>query len=238
MTLLLSTQKLSKNFDGLQAVSDVNFDLPKGQIRALIGPNGAGKTTFVSMLCGRIRQSSGKVSFEGKDISDLAAHVRINLGMAYTFQITSVFASLSVWENVALAARRASLNSNVEKVVMDSLEKVGIAGKTAQAAGDLSYGHQRLLEIAMGIAQSPLLLILDEPTQGLTDLEIANFIELVRSLSASTTILLIEHNMSVVMEVAELITVFDFGKILAEGTPDQIRANAEVQAAYLGTSNA
>ncbi|WP_435228797.1 ABC transporter ATP-binding protein [Pseudopelagicola sp. nBUS_20] len=238
MTLLLSTQKLSKNFDGLQAVSDVNFDLPKGQIRALIGPNGAGKTTFVSMLCGRLRQSSGKVSFEGKDISDLAAHVRINLGMAYTFQITSVFASLSVWENVALAARRASLNSNVEKVVMDSLEKVGIAGKTAQAAGDLSYGHQRLLEIAMGIAQSPLLLILDEPTQGLTDLEIANFIELVRSLSASTTILLIEHNMSVVMEVAELITVFDFGKILAEGTPDQIRANAEVQAAYLGTSNA
>ncbi len=238
MTLLLSTQKLSKNFDGLQAVSDVNFDLPKGQIRALIGPNGAGKTTFVSMLCGRIRQSSGKVSFEGKDISDLAAHVRINLGMAYTFQITSVFASLSVWENVALAARRASLTSNVEKVVMDSLEKVGIAGKTAQAAGDLSYGHQRLLEIAMGIAQSPLLLILDEPTQGLTDLEIANFIELVRSLSASTTILLIEHNMSVVMEVAELITVFDFGKILAEGTPDQIRANAEVQAAYLGTSNA
>ena len=238
MTLLLSTQKLSKNFDGLQAVSDVNFDLPKGQIRALIGPNGAGKTTFVSMLCGRIRQSSGKVSFEGKDISDLAAHVRINLGMAYTFQITSVFASLSVWENVALAARRASLTSNVEKVVMDSLEKVGIAGKTAQAAGDLSYGHQRLLEIAMGIAQSPLLLILDEPTQGLTDLEIANFIELVRSLSASTTILLIEHNMSVVMQVAELITVFDFGKILAEGTPDQIRANAEVQAAYLGTSNA
>ncbi len=238
MTLLLSTQKLSKNFDGLQAVSDVNFDLPKGQIRALIGPNGAGKTTFVSMLCGRIRQSSGKVSFEGKDISDLAAHVRINLGMAYTFQITSVFASLSVWENVALAARRASLTSNVEKVVMDSLEKVGIAGKTAQAAGDLSYGHQRLLEIAMGIAQSPLLLILDEPTQGLTDLEIANFIELVKSLSASTTILLIEHNMSVVMQVAELITVFDFGKILAEGTPDQIRANAEVQAAYLGTSNA
>ncbi|WP_435136235.1 ABC transporter ATP-binding protein [Pseudopelagicola sp. nBUS_19] len=238
MTLLLSTQKLSKNFDGLQAVSDVNFDLPKGQIRALIGPNGAGKTTFVSMLCGRIRQSSGKVSFEGKDISDLAAHVRINLGMAYTFQITSVFASLSVWENVALAARRASLTSNVEKVVMDSLEKVGIAGKTAQAAGDLSYGHQRLLEIAMGIAQSPLLLILDEPTQGLTDLEIANFIELVRSLSASTTILLIEHNMSVVMQVAELITVFDFGKILAEGTPDQIRANAEVQAAYLGASNA
>mgnify|MGYP001582075862 FL=1 len=238
MTLLLSTQKLSKNFDGLQAVSDVKFDLPKGQIRALIGPNGAGKTTFVSMLCGRIRQSSGKVSFEGKDISDLAAHVRINLGMAYTFQITSVFASLSVWENVALAARRASLTSNVEKVVMDSLEKVGIAGKTAQAAGDLSYGHQRLLEIAMGIAQSPLLLILDEPTQGLTDLEIANFIELVRSLSASTTILLIEHNMSVVMQVAELITVFDFGKILAEGTPDQIRANAEVQAAYLGASNA
>ncbi len=231
---LLSTRGLSRHFAGLRAVENVDFDLPRGQIRALIGPNGAGKTTFVGMLCGRIAPSSGTVSFDGRDISHLPAHKRINLGMAYTFQITSVFANLSVAENVALAARRR-IKGPVADAVAGALEQVGLLERPDQNAGDLSYGHQRLLEIAMGLVQRPRLLILDEPTQGLTDGEIDGFKALIRGLGGNTTILLIEHNMSVVMAVAERITVLNFGEILAEGSPGEIHANADVQAAYLGT---
>ncbi|TDE37843.1 ABC transporter ATP-binding protein [Antarcticimicrobium sediminis] len=233
---LLSTRGLSKSFAGLQAVHEVDFDLPKGEVRALIGPNGAGKTTFVGLLCGRIAPSSGQVFFDGRDISHLPAHKRIGLGMAYTFQITSVFGRLSLFENVALAARRrVQGTAAVRAEVMGALAKVGLAGAAERAAGDLSYGHQRLLEIAMGLAQAPRLLILDEPTQGLSDAEITGFKALIRELSATTTILLIEHNMSVVMEVADQVTVLNFGEILAEGTPEEMHANAQVQAAYLGT---
>lgn len=233
---LLSTRGVSRYFAGLRAVHDVNFDLPEGQIRALIGPNGAGKTTLVSLLCGRIEPTSGTVSFDGNDISKLPAHRRINLGMAYTFQITSVFANLSVRENVALAARRRVQGAaRVAAEVQSALDRVGLGDRLDQNAGDLSYGHQRLLEIAMGLAQKPRLLILDEPTQGLADSEIDAFKALIRELSETTTILLIEHNMSVVMETADFVTVLNFGEILAEGTPADIHANADVQAAYLGT---
>ena len=233
---LLSTRGLSKSFAGLRAVHEVDFDLPEGEVRALIGPNGAGKTTFVSLLCGRIAPTSGQVFFDGRDISQLPAHKRIGLGMAYTFQITSVFARLSLYENVALAARRRVQGAaEVEREVMEALGKVGLTEAPERAAGDLSYGHQRLLEIAMGLVQAPRLLILDEPTQGLSDAEIAGFKALIRELAATTTILLIEHNMSVVMEVADRVTVLNFGEILAEGTPEEMHANAEVQAAYLGT---
>lgn len=236
MTALLSTRGLSRHFAGLRAVEDVDFDLPEGQIRALIGPNGAGKTTFVSLLCGRIAPSAGSVIFDGRDISHLPAHRRINLGMAYTFQITSVFARLSVAENVALAARRRVRGAGrVAAEVGAALARVGLGERPDQSAGDLAYGHQRLLEIAMGIAQAPRLLILDEPTQGLADAEITAFKALLRDLSATTTILLIEHNMSVVMETADLVTVLNFGEVLAEGTPAAIHADAAVQAAYLGT---
>jgi branched-chain amino acid transport system ATP-binding protein len=231
---LLSTRALSRHFAGLRAVENVDFDLPQGQIRALIGPNGAGKTTFVGMLCGRIAPSSGTVSFDGRDISHLPAHKRINLGMAYTFQITSVFANLSVTENVALAARRR-IKGPVAAEVAEALTQVGLHERPDQNAGDLSYGHQRLLEIAMGLVQRPRLLILDEPTQGLTDGEIDSFKALIRGLGGDTTVLLIEHNMSVVMAVAERFTVLNFGEILAEGSPAEIHANADVQAAYLGT---
>ena len=232
---LLSTRGLSKSFAGLQAVQNVDFDLPKGQIRALIGPNGAGKTTLVSMLCGRIVPTLGTVSFDGQDISHLPAHKRINLGMAYTFQITSVFANLTVEENVALAARRRLKGADVAEHVLSALEKVGLQDRLDQRAGDQSYGHQRLLEIAMGLVQNPRLLILDEPTQGLADSEIDEFKALIRGLAPKTTILLIEHNMSVVMETADMVSVLNFGQILAEGTPAEIHANADVQAAYLGT---
>lgn len=232
---LLSTRGLSRNFAGLRAVEDVDFDLPEGEIRALIGPNGAGKTTFVGMLCGRIAPSAGTVRFDDADISGLPAHRRINLGMAYTFQITSVFGRLSVAENVALAARRRMRGDAVAAAVSEALDRVGLGDRPDRDAGDLSYGHQRLLEIAMGLVQSPRLLILDEPTQGLSDSEIAAFKSLIRELAARTTILLIEHNMSVVMAIADRITVLNFGRVLAEGTPAEIRADPAVQSAYLGT---
>ena len=157
--------------------------------------------------------------------------------MAYTFQITSVYGRLPVTENVALAMRWCTGGDEAEtrRRVAEALERVGIADRADQLAGDLSYGHQRLLEIAMGLSQSPRLLILDEPTQGLADSEIVDFIALIRSLAGEMTILLIEHNINVVMQTADAITVLNSGQVLAEGTPDEIRANAAVQAAYLGT---
>jgi branched-chain amino acid transport system ATP-binding protein len=234
---LLSARGLSRNFGGLKAVDNVDFDLPAGEVRALIGPNGAGKTTFVGMLSGRIPASAGTVSFDGRDITSLPAHRRIRAGMAYTFQITSVFSRLPVAENVALALRWRTGDdvaaTNLQ--VTEALERVGIADRANQLAGDLSYGHQRLLEIAMGLSQQPRLLILDEPTQGLADSEIADFVALIRGLAGDMTILLIEHNINVVMQTADAITVLNFGSVLANGTPSEIRNNAAVQAAYLGT---
>ncbi|MFZ5710055.1 MAG: ABC transporter ATP-binding protein [Pseudomonadota bacterium] len=236
MTPLLSTRGLTRRFAGLVAVARVDFDLAPGEIRALIGPNGAGKTTFVSMLIGRLPPSEGRIDFAGEDVTALPAHARVRRGMAYTFQITSVFARLPVAENVALAARRALGRDAkaVGAVVADRLAQVGLAGYGGQLAGDLAYGHQRLLEIAMGLAQGPRLLILDEPTQGLSDGEVAEFRTLIRSLVPKTTILLIEHNMRVVMELADRVTVMASGGILAEGTPAEMRADAGVQTAYLG----
>lgn len=237
MSALLSTRALSKSFGGFRAVHEVDFDLPAGEIRALIGPNGAGKTTFVSMLIGRVAPTSGTILFDGQDITRRPAHARVALGMAYTFQITSVFARLDVAENVALAARRR-LGRDRDAVARETaaaLDRVGLGAWRDALAGELSYGHQRLLELAMGLAQRPRLLILDEPTQGLADNEIAAFRTLIRELAAETTILLIEHNMGVVMDLADRITVLDFGEVLAEGTPAEIHASAAVQAAYLGT---
>jgi branched-chain amino acid transport system ATP-binding protein len=234
---LLSARGLSRNFGGLKAVDNVDFDLPAGEVRALIGPNGAGKTTFVGMLSGRIPASAGTVTFDGRDITSLPAHRRIRAGMAYTFQITSVFSRLPVAENVALALRWRTGDdvAATDRQVAEALDRVGIADRADQLAGDLSYGHQRLLEIAMGLSQNPRLLILDEPTQGLADSEIADFVALIRGLAGDMTVLLIEHNINVVMQTADAITVLNFGAVLANGTPTEIRNNAAVQAAYLGT---
>lgn len=235
MSVILTTQALTRTFAGLTAVNCVDFSLTQGEIHALIGPNGAGKTTFVSMLIGRLAPTSGTIHFQGRDVTTLPAHARVRLGMAYTFQITSVFLRLPVAENVALAAQSwTQRRGDVDGL----LARVGLAGRGDQLASDLSYGHQRLLEIAMGLAQKPSLLILDEPTQGLAEPEIAAFKSLVRSLVPATTVLLIEHNMSVVMELADQITVLNHGAVLAQGTPAEIRANPAVQAAYLGTGNA
>lgn len=232
---LLSTRGLSKHFDGLQAVTKVDFDLPKGEVRALIGPNGAGKTTLVSMICGRLAPSAGTVTFKGQDITHLPAHKRVCLGIAYTFQITSIFPRLTTHENVALAARRHLPKAKVANAVETALDRVGLQDRIGEDAGNLSYGHQRLLETAMGFVQQPDILILDEPTQGLADSEIERFKTLINELRKTMTILLIEHNMSVVMQLADRVTVLNAGECLAEGTPQEIHENPKVQAAYLGT---
>jgi branched-chain amino acid transport system ATP-binding protein len=244
VTTLLTTEGLSRYFGGLRAVDDVSFSLEEGEIRAIIGPNGAGKTTFVSLICGRVLPTSGRISFGGRDISGLPAFKRVGLGIAYTFQITSIFSNLTVFDNVALAVQNAMRRNGsgvrfdereMTRRVSDALDRVGLSERFDTKAGTLSYGHQRLLEVAMGLALTPKLLILDEPTQGLSDAEIAGFCDLVRDIARDATVLLIEHNMDVVMDLAGRITVMNNGAILSEGTPDEIRADEAVQRAYLGT---
>jgi branched-chain amino acid transport system ATP-binding protein len=235
---LLSTRKLTRSFGGIRAVDHVDFDLDKGEIRALIGPNGAGKTTFVSLVCGRIPSDFGEVIFDGRDIASLPAFRRVQLGIAYTFQITSVFKNLTVFENAALAAqnrtRDEARKKAFDKGANAALDRVGLSARSSVKAGELPYGHQRLLEVAMALALLPKLLILDEPTQGLSDREIEDFCDLIRAINAEAAILLIEHNMDVVMALAHRITVLNEGRVLAEGAPEEIRANADVQRAYLG----
>ncbi|WP_081647620.1 ABC transporter ATP-binding protein [Pseudorhodobacter ferrugineus] len=230
---LLSARGLTKHYDGIKAVETVDFDLTAGQVHALIGPNGAGKTTFVSLLSGRITPSAGTIQFDGADITRLPAHSRVARGIAYTFQITSIYANLPVFDNVALAIQRQG-STNLRAKTMAALARVGLDGRADQNAGTLAYGHQRLLEIAMGLSMAPKLLILDEPTQGLANAEIDAFNTLIREVTPQTTVLLIEHNMDVVMDLADQITVLSFGETLATGTPAEIRSNPAVQAAYLG----
>jgi branched-chain amino acid transport system ATP-binding protein len=242
---LLQTQGLSRHFGGVRAVREVDFELPAGEIRAVIGPNGAGKTTFVSMISGRIRPSEGRIRFKGEDITDLRNWQRARRGIVYTFQITSIFQNLSCHDNVALALQRAHMTGLAGRLHLDAgalrgraeaaLDRVGLASRIDEPAANLPYGHQRLLELAMGLALAPELLIMDEPTQGLSETEVLAFCDLTRAIARQTTVLLIEHNMSVVMELAERITVMNDGAILAEGTPAEIAANVEVQHAYLGT---
>lgn len=233
MAALIESRDLTLHFGGLKAVDGVDFTLNPGEIHALIGPNGAGKTTFVSLLSGRRLPQSGTILLAGEDITRLPAHARVRKGIAYTFQITSIFPRLSVFDNVALAVQSRG-SRDLASRTRAALARVGLHGLEEQEAQTLSYGHQRLLEVAMGLALDPKLLILDEPTQGLAASEVDGFKALVRSLVPQTTVLLIEHNMEVVMDLATRITVLTFGRVLATGTPAEIRANPAVQEAYLG----
>jgi branched-chain amino acid transport system ATP-binding protein len=222
----------------------VDFRVEQGEIRALIGPNGAGKTTLVGLLCGRLRPSAGQVFLDGGDITRRPAWDRVALGIAYTFQVTSIFRSLTVRENVALAAQRRRMRRLRDRLVLGegalaaptdaALARVGLAGLSGARAGTLAHGHQKLLEVAMALALEPRVLALDEPTQGLAPGEIEGFCGLVRDLARDVTILLVEHNMAVVLELAGRITVMDRGRILAEGTPAEIERHPDVQRVYLG----
>ena len=244
VTALLETKAISKRFGGLEAVSGVDLRLDRGEVRALIGPNGAGKTTLVSLISGRLSPTSGRVLFAGRDVTSLRAWDRVGLGIVYTFQITSIYRGFSVYDNVALAAQRRRLRKLSDWIALDrqavardveaALATVGLWALRDQPARALAYGHQRLLEVAMALALGPELLILDEPTQGLAASEIDGLCTLVRDIARAATVLVIEHNMAVVLELAGRVTVMDQGRIIAEGTPREIEAHAEVQKAYLG----
>jgi branched-chain amino acid transport system ATP-binding protein len=244
VTPLLETRGLWKRFGGLEAVRGVDFRLDRGEIRALIGPNGAGKTTLVGLISGRLPATAGEVHFAGRDVTRLRAWERAVLGIVYTFQVTSIYRTLSVHDNVALAAQRPRLRTPLDWLALDraavaadveaALARVGLADLRDRRAGTLAYGHQRILEMAMTLALRPTLLILDEPTQGLAGDEIEAVCRLVQAIAGGTTVLLIEHNMAVVLELANRVTVMDRGRILADGTPREIEAHPEVQRAYLG----
>ncbi|WP_054302460.1 ABC transporter ATP-binding protein [Gemmobacter sp. LW-1] len=236
-SVILQAEGLKRHFGGLKAVDGVDLALNAGEIHALIGPNGAGKTTLVSLLSGRQVPDAGAIRFDGADITRLPAHERVRRGIGYTFQITAIYAGLSVFDNLALAVQRGHPR-DLSRAVAEAAARVGLEDLLPQIAGTLSYGHQRLLEIGMGLALHPQLLILDEPTQGFAAGEIEGFMALVRGLVPATTVLLIEHNMDVVMALAERITVLDQGRVLASGLPAEIRANRAVQDAYLGGSHA
>jgi branched-chain amino acid transport system ATP-binding protein len=219
--------------------------LEAGEIRAIIGPNGAGKTTLLNMISGRLMPDSGQLIFKGKDITRLRAWQRVMRGIVYTFQITSIFPRLSCYDNVALAVQRRIMSGWRDRLALPdhrlapeverALALVGLAEAMSEPAGELSYGHQRLIELAMGLALNPSLLILDEPTQGLAPSEISSFCALIRSAAERMTILLIEHNMSVVLELATKVTVMDRGSVLAEGEPLFIERHPAVKHAYLGS---
>ena len=241
---LLETVGLGRRFGGLSAVEDVSIGVERGEIRAVIGPNGAGKTTLVGMICGRIEPTSGRVRFEGRDVTRMPAWHRVAAGIVYTFQVTSIYGALSVRENVTLAAQRRLMDSPLAWLrldesalagrVEDSLRTLGLDERPEHRAGELPYGHQRLLEVAMGLALEPRLLILDEPTQGLSEHEIEIFCERVRDIASRATVMLIEHNVKVVLRLASRITVMDRGRVIADGDPASVESDPEVQRAYLG----
>jgi len=237
VTALLETRALSRRFGGVEAVGSVDLRIERGEIHALIGPNGAGKTTLVSMICGRIAPTSGRILFKNRDITRTKAFHRVAFGIVYTFQISSVFKHLTAFENVALAVQRrlGGLDRDVlAREVAEALAQTGLAGMCDRPAGSLPHGHQKLLELSMALALHPQLLVLDEPTQGLAKEEIGAVSRLIRSVAGAATILLIEHNMQVVLDLSRRISVMDRGRIIAEGTPAEIEANREVQRVYLG----
>ena len=241
---LLETEGLGRRFGGLSAVEDVSIGVEPGEIRAVIGPNGAGKTTLVGMICGRVRPSAGRVRFEGRDVTGMPAWNRVAAGIVYTFQVTSIYGALAVRENVALAAQRRLMSSpgawlRLDEAALDArveraLRTLGLDEHADRRADELPYGHQRLLEVAMGLALEPRLLILDEPTQGLAEHEIETFCERVREIASHATVMLIEHNMKVVLRLASRITVMDQGRVIADGDPASVESDPEVQRAYLG----
>ena len=244
---LLEVEAVTKRFGNLIAVRDVSLAVAEGELRAVIGPNGAGKTTFFNLISGFFPPTSGRVRFDGRDVTPMAAYKRVALGMARTFQITEIFPELSVRENVRIgaevaggyslrpwlgAAERAALARHVD----ETLALTGLSAKADRLVGEMAHGDQRAAEIAMTLALHPRLLLLDEPTAGMGEQETYDIAQLVRRLhrEGNYTIVLIEHDMRVVFHLAERISVLDRGALLAEGTPAEIAANDAVQAAYLG----
>lgn len=245
--IIFETQNLTKQFGALVAVDSVSIKVRKNSLHAIIGPNGAGKTTFFNLLSGNIEPTSGKVIFKGRDITHQPVHRTIHYGIGRSFQITNIFPNLTVFENIRLAAQAlgrdnfkfwqaASQFKNYAERTLDVIEKVGLKDRVHTLARTLPHGDQRKLELGMILAPDPEVLLLDEPTAGMASEQVPELIELIQGIqkAGNKTVMLVEHNMNVVMSVSDQITVMHQGKVLAEGTPSEIAANKEVQAAYLG----
>ena len=242
---LLQVENLAKRFGGIVATDDLSLDVANGELHAIIGPNGAGKTTLIAQLSGQLTPDSGRIHFEGADITTLPMHKRSTLGLARSFQITSLFLDLSVLDNVALAVqahaghsfrfwRDARREPELREPARAALARAGLSARADQPASALSHGEHRQLELAMALAGSPRMLLLDEPMAGLGPEESARMVAMLRALKREVTILLVEHDMEAVFALADRITVLVYGRAIASGAPDDIRANAAVREAYLG----
>lgn len=242
--VLLSIRGLSKGFGGVTATDNVSLDVVQGETHAIIGPNGAGKTTLIAQLSGLLEPDAGEVRFKGQDITALPAHKRAHIGLARSFQITSVFMDMSVLDNVALAIQArdghsfhfwtpARSLSRLREPAMEKLETVGLAARAHDKAQAMSHGERRQLEIAMALGTEPELLLLDEPMAGMGLEESKRMVETLRGLQGKT-MLLVEHDMDAVFALADRITVLVYGRVIATGAPEEVRTNAEVIRAYLG----
>ena len=243
---LLQTENLTKAFGALTAVNGVTLEVQAGTLHSIIGPNGAGKTTLFNLLTGQFPPTSGRILFDGRDITGTPAHRIAHLGLARSFQRTNVFPALSLLDNVWVAAfargrswrglawRRSDRYAEVSGRARAALADVGLADKADQPAREISHGEQRQLELAIALAATPRVLLLDEPAAGLSPDETQKMVALVRELKGRYTIVLIEHKMDIIMGVSDRVSVMHFGSLIAEGTPAEIQRNPEVRRAYLG----
>jgi branched-chain amino acid transport system ATP-binding protein len=241
----LRAEGVSKRFDGLYALQDVSLSVATGERRAIIGPNGAGKTTLFNLFAGETKPSAGRVYLFGRDVTALPAHQRVHLGLARTFQVLNLIPSLSVLDNVLLAVqavkpfrngllRSQSSYASLFEEAEGLLSQWGLWERRRDPLGDLSYGQQRRMELIMALASKPRILLLDEPTSGLSEGAAASFLDMVRGLGRDTTAVIVEHDMDVVFELADRITVLHQGRVIAEGTEEEIRGNTRVREVYLG----
>lgn len=242
---ILSVQNLVKSFGSLLATYNLNLDVRPGEIHAIIGPNGAGKTTLISQLAGELAPDSGKIFFKGRDVTRLPTHKRALLGLARSYQISSIFTEFSAQRNVALALQAqkgtsfrfwspAAKARELTEPAKEALKLVGLESRAFDHAANLGHGERRQLEMAMVLVTRPELLLLDEPMAGMSPRESQEMTRLLAGLKGNTTMLLIEHDMEAVFALADRISVLVYGTVIACGTPDEIRANREVQTAYLG----
>jgi branched-chain amino acid transport system ATP-binding protein len=242
---LLQIEALSKRFGGVVAADDIMLDIPPGEFHAVIGPNGAGKTTLIGLIAGEVAPQQGSVRFEGTDITRLPTHRRSRLGLARSFQITSLFSEFTALDNVALAVqahcghsfrfwRDARREEELRKPALKALARVGLDHRAGVRVAKLSHGEHRQLEIAMALVAEPRLLLLDEPMAGMGPEESVRMVDMLRQLKGSMTVLLIEHDMEAVFALADRLTVLVYGRIIASGDPETVRADAAVRQAYLG----
>jgi branched-chain amino acid transport system ATP-binding protein len=247
---ILNTEELTCQFGGLIAVNSVNYEIKKRELASIIGPNGAGKSTLYKLIVGIQKHTKGKIYFNGEDITDIKPNKRVEMGIAKSFQIVQVFSNMKVIENMAVAAQHKLIkdrrrfyftswkNIDSMKKSEEILDRINLLEVKNRTAGSLPQGQKKCLEIGMAVATDPELLLLDEPTAGSTPVETRLIMNLVKELSRTLTVVVVEHKMDVVMNLAERVTVMHQGKIIADGTPNSIKNNDLVKKVYLGEGNA